>query len=413
MEPVHPNPSAEAFIPAVESTFTERFGGPVQLSSEDVLGGSDRSRVLRCRISEGPEEAPASVIIKHVQGDANRPYDPDDARPHSPAWRFFNDWTGAQFLSSVAGDRAVCPRFYGGDRAKGFIILEDFGEGESLADLLLGEDPARAEQGLVALAATLGRMHAATIGREAEYRRLRDTLVASPQPDPAQSDNAHSRFREGCDALAITLTPSFEADLGVVTDAMREPGPFLAYTHGDPCPDNNRVADGQLRLFDFEFGAFRHALGDGVYGHVPFPTCWCVNRLPAEIPSRMEAAYRLELMKGCPEAADDTRFHHAVVEASAHWILETTGWHLRDALKEDGKWGISTPRQRLILRLDNLAALTAAFGYLEALGATAQEIAAHLRARWPAEAAEMPLYPAFRNSSAGVIKESLDPVLEC
>jgi hypothetical protein len=387
-------------IAAAERILSGTLGGPVRLDRAQMLRGSDRSRVVRCPVLEGPEGAPASIILKHVPGDPEHPYDPDHAPPFSPAWRFFNDWTGAQFLSGVSSEPLVCPRFYGGDRATGFVLLEDLGEGESLADLLLGEDPTRAEEGLMAHATTLGRMHAATVGRQTEYQQLRDALVSRSPEDGATSGTPYAGFREGCDALGYTPGSEFEVALQVVSAAMREPGPFLAYTHGDPCPDNDRCIDGSLRLFDFEFGAFRHALRDGVYGRVPFPTCWCLNRLPAAIPPRMEAVYRAELVKGCPEAGDDTLFHRAVVEASAHWIIETTGWHLRNALKEDERWGVATLRQRLLLRLENLAALTGEFAYLEPLGTTAADLAARLRALWPPEADQMPLYPAFRESGS-------------
>lgn len=396
MEHTDERQSPERTLEAAQRTLAERFGGPVSLSQESVLQSSGRSRVLRCRVVGGPTDLPASLIIKHVQGDAERAYDPEDAPPFSPAWRFFNDWTGAAFLSAVTGDPPVCPRFYGGDRAEGFILLEDLGEGESLADLLLGTDLARAERALVAFAATLGRMHAATIGREAEYRRLRDALVA-PSPG-APGGVAFPRFREGCEAIGLPLSSGFETAVAAVTESMRQPGPFSAYTHGDACPDNTGCADGQLRLLDFEFGAFRHALRDGVYGRILFPTCWCANRLPSEIAQRMEAVYRSELVKGCPEAGDDTLFYRAVAEACAHWALETAQWHLLEALKEKGEWGIATMRQRLLVRFDLLAVLTEELGYLEALGATARAIAARLRALWPPGADQMPIYPAFRTA---------------
>ena len=62
---------------------------------------------------------------------------------------------------------------------------------------------------------------------------------------------------------------------------MENPGPFHAYIHGDPCPDNVFFIDGEMLLIDFEFGRFGHALRDALYGRMPFPTCWCCNRLPA------------------------------------------------------------------------------------------------------------------------------------
>ncbi|MEZ4737122.1 MAG: hypothetical protein R3E79_59340 [Caldilineaceae bacterium] len=42
--------------------------------------------------------------------------------------RFFRDWAGAEFLSTLPGDPHHGPRFYGGDRGLGFIILEDLGD---------------------------------------------------------------------------------------------------------------------------------------------------------------------------------------------------------------------------------------------------------------------------------------------
>ena len=37
----------------------------------------------------------------------------------------------------------------------------------------------------------------------------------------------------------------------------------------------------------------------------------------------MEIAYRAELAKGCPEAADDTLFFRSVVEACAYWAIHS------------------------------------------------------------------------------------------
>jgi hypothetical protein len=68
---------------------------------------------------------------------------------------------------------------------------------------------------------------------------------------------------------------------------------------------------------------------------------------------------------------------------------------LTDLLVEDKEWGVATLRQRVLLRLDLVARLTAERGYREALGATLARIAEALHARWP-EVPDLPLYPAFR-----------------
>jgi hypothetical protein len=393
----------EAILSAAERVLSAAWGGPVRLGTGDRQSGTmARSRVLRCPVVEAPAGAPATVIVKCVLGDGRATYDPEESQAGSPASRLYNEWAATQFLSSLPADPPLSGRVYGGDRAEGLIVLEDLGTGECLADLLQGKGQARLEAGLITYAASLGRLHASTIEREEEFERRRAALGArgpsEPKADQRLGDWLREdipKFKEGCEALGVQPAAGFDAETALVAATVREPGPFLAFTPGDTCPDNHRFADGWLRFFDFESCGFRHALLDAAYFHVPFPTCWCVNRFPVEIPPRMQVAYRAELVKGCPGAADDTRFHAALVECCAWWTIATVSWHLMGALEKDSQWGISSVRQRQLLRLDTFAATAEQFGHLEAIGATAREMAARLRALWPAEA-EMPVYSLYR-----------------
>ncbi|MBI1928882.1 phosphotransferase [Candidatus Poribacteria bacterium] len=383
-------------VATVEKVLSEAFGGKARLEAQDGLGGSDRSHVLRCNVLEGPANVPASVVVKQAIAGGDEVYNPDS--PEGPAWRLFNDWAGLQFLSEVAGDASPAPRFYGGDRESGLIVIEDLGTGESLDKLLLGNQPATAEAGLIELATTLGRMHAFTIGKRTEYDRIRNALgPRSARNSSTTSEQRHliGRFSEACDAVGIEPRRGFKGEMKVVARFIAQPGPFDAYLHRDPCPDNNLRVGDALKLLDFEFADFGHALTDGVYGRIHFPTCWCVNRLPAYVVRRMEDAYRAELVKGCPEAADDVLFYRSVVEACAHWIIDMFHWVAHGLLEKDGRWGISTRRQRVLLRLDMLAQTAEEFGHLEAIGATAHAMAVKLRKLWN-EIEEMPYYPAFR-----------------
>ena len=90
----------------------------------------------------------------------------------------------------------------------------------------------------------------------------------------------------------------------------------------------------------------------------------------------MEEVFRKELTQACPAADDIELFERAVVEACAchlFWILPSK------ILKKDVEWGISTLRQRALVRLSDFAEISANLGHLEQL-----------------EPEEMPLYPAFR-----------------
>src|SRR5262249_17518841 len=150
--------------------------------------------------------------------------------------------------------------------------------------------------------------------------------------------------------LDVVPEPAALEDLAAVIAELTDPGPFLAYTHGDPCPDNDLLVDGALKLVDFEFGAYRHALIDGVYGRICFPTCWCVNRLPSSVAQEMEAAYRTALSQSCPAAADDRAFAHGIVAACVYWALRTCQFApLTILLDRDADWGIATMRQRVLV----------------------------------------------------------------
>jgi hypothetical protein len=162
---------------AVEKLLSERFAGKVRLSSAEEIRSSHRSRVSRYLVLEGPPGAPQSVIVKQAIAVGREVYDQD--RPDGPAWRLFNEWAGLQFLTESCGDASPSPQFYAGDRDSGFLVLEDLGTCKRLDQVLLGDDPSSAEATLVAFAATLGRMHAHTLGKQAEYERIRSSAAAA------------------------------------------------------------------------------------------------------------------------------------------------------------------------------------------------------------------------------------------
>lgn len=378
-------------IAATEKILSAVFGGGVQVEAKARLGGGIRSNVFRYRVRAAPAGAPGSVVVKQVISHDDDVYDPDSIE--GPAVRLFNDWAGLQFLSDVTVGTAVAPRFYGGDRESGLVVVEDLGDGEHLDALLLGDASADAEFGLIEFSKVLGRLHALTVGKRAEYERIRDGLGPRWQ-SPSTAEGLLIGLAQACNAVGVTLRQEVAEEMEAVAALVGNPGPFDVYTHGALCPDNSRFVGGELRLLNFEFGDFRHALRDGVYGRIYFPTCWCVNRIPAAIMCAMENAYRAELVKGCPEATDDTLFYRAIVEACIHWVIGMFYSLTHGLLEEHDESGISTVRQRLLLRLDALVKATEEFAYLPAIGATVRDILAKLRATWT-DGEEMPYYPAF------------------
>src|SRR5262249_32686505 len=106
-------------------------------------------------------------------------------------------------------------------------------------------------------------------------------------------------------------------------------------------------------------------------------------------------AYRAALARGCP-AATGADFERAALLARAFWTVTTVGDRLAKTLDEDEWWGTATLRQRHLPPLETFLEGSDDVGDLPALADLARDLLARLRQRWGA-AAEMPLYPAFRD----------------
>lgn len=377
-----------------ESVLCEAFEGNVRLKMETEFD-TDRATVLRCRVIESPSSVPRSVIVKKIltaDGTNFHPNSPDEMVP-----RFFNDWAGLEFLSEVSDGDSPAARFYGGNREKGLMVIEDLGDGRNFYGSLRGESSTAATGELIKLARVLGKMHALTIREKAMYDSLRDRLGPRDKSPSMTGEwrRLVGKLDAACGRIGVKAHRGAKTEMKTVAAFSAAPGPFLAYTHGDPIPMNALPVGGERKLFDFEFGEFRHALRDGIYGRVCFPTWYHINRVPNDVVEKMEIAYRAELAKGCPEAADDTLFFRSIVEACAYWAIHSRLNFIEKVWEEDHKWGISTQRQILLLCFDIFGQVSEEFGHLEALGATIRDIAAKLREHWT-DLEEMPYYPAFR-----------------
>lgn len=389
-------------IAASEKVLSKAFGGSIRLEVDRPAGkGSNRAHIVRCKVLDGPPGAPESVIVKYVQlqkGETYAPDEPGTREKITPAARLFNEWASLQFLTEISDGVPPAPRFYGGDRATGLMVMEDMGVGTSLVQPLLGKDPVAAKEALNAYFTALGRLNALTVGKETLYDRIRDQLgppIRRPSNE-VERERLLKIFNDACTVIGVEPCWGYDSEMQRVARYVSDPGPFLALSQTDTCPDNCLRMGSEMRLLDFEFGVFQHALNDGSRARSNFPTCWCVYRLPEQVIQQVETVYRAELVKRCPEAADDTRFYHAITEACIYWTIESLGMFMPRILEQDERWGTSMVRQRLLVRLDTIVRTTAEYEYLEALGATTHRMVAKLRTLWPPEADQMPYYPAFQ-----------------
>jgi hypothetical protein len=300
-------------------------------------------------------------------------------------------------IAGVSPGDPLTPRCYGG-QLSGVIVLEDLGDISSLRDVMAGADSQHAEESLVSYLASLGKLHACTQGHYAQFQKIRASLGNyDPERDwyPRRYTQLSQQFYDMVRHAQVAAAPGVDSDLTTIVETLRAPGPFFTYIHGDPTPSNCLLLKAGPRLIDFEYGAYGHALLDGVQARMCFPSGPFVNRIPERIAQRAEAAYRAELTRGCPAAADERLFAQAVAVACAYWAIGFLSWlPFAELLVADRQWGSATVRQRFILFADLFAQTAVEAGYLEALGATFRALAVRMRRLWPA-AAEMRPYPAF------------------
>ena len=385
--------------PAAEQLLSSTWGEEVNLETGESLGGSNRSHVLRYKFAKAPSNAPETIVVKHAVAQGGETYDPDAAT--GAAWRLFNDWAGLQFLTQCFGDAAdmPTPRFIAGDRTNGLIVLHDLGVGKGLDHYLLNGGPPEAENATIELFRVLGQMHAATCGKQDQYDALRLALGPHTRQPLSEHITWHRENQpKGLAKLGITPPQGFLEEVEDFVTEFRGPGPFSAYSHMDPCPDNTLLIDGKMKLLDFEFSDMGNAAIDMRYPWALWPTCWCVNQLPEAIKRKAVAIYRAELIKGCPAASDDRLFTKQLVAGCADSALPMLSRdHLQWSIEKGAKLGNFVFVQQVLARLDGFAQLSEEYGHFPLMAEMSRAAAKAIRAQLLPGFQELPLYPAFRS----------------
>jgi Phosphotransferase enzyme family len=277
-------------------------------------------------------------------------------------------------------------------------VLDDLGNGASVADALLGEDPGAAETALAGWARAVAELHAAT----RESRELFRSALAQREGDlPVRESRVSVDLEDAVRVLdractGLELRPPAGAFDELRGLAKRLGGSGLAaLTPADACPDNNVLTPDGLVLVDFEGAQWRHVAWDVAYLQVPWPSCWCSWRLPDAVAERAVSAYLRAAQADLPETAQ-AGFGLDVEAAVVGWALVSTSWFIDNALGSDPPLNPDRPtptRRAMILHRLDRAART---GELTRVGEFAAALAGELRNRW----GDVPLAlaPAFRDA---------------
>lgn len=303
-------------------------GDPVVLGE---LGGSSRSRVHRVRAGD------ATVIVKRFTGDGE-------------------GFAREAAALGVMPPEAPTARLLGESRRPPAVVLSDAGTGRSVADDLLGADPAAARAALLSWARAVAGLHDCTAGRGDAFRAALAARTDRPVATlAAEIERTVTTLDEHCAQLGVRVPAGAWDDLRGL-HARLDGGPAVL-SPGDTCPDNNVATPYGRILIDFEDAQWRHPAWDLAYLRVPWPSCWCSWRLPDEVAEQAMGHYR---QASTLPWATSAGFRADVDAAAVVWSIIPTAWYLARALGDDPPPAdprklMPTRRSQILYRLRQVA----------------------------------------------------------
>jgi hypothetical protein len=367
---------------------SKAYGGTVRLGEVNVLSHENRRNFIGRSVAIHADGSARPIIVKSTRSPT---YDPTSENVLQTSG-LAKEWVACAFLAARARGRGHGCALLAGDVANGIMVFEDLGaELTSLVEPLLKGTADEAERALKLYATALGRLHSDTVNcLDAHDDTFRSVFGAGRPRRPIGW-----RVEKEVEFIAAMIgeTPP-ASELELLSSRLVNPGPWLTLIHGDPCPDNSLLVGEGIRLIDYEFARPSHALLDGIYWRIGFPTCWCAGRIPGDVAAHIDAIYRQELGNSIPLALNDTAYRTELAYMSAVWLFTCLSWRLDAALKGDEKWGIWSIRGRLLWYLDAVIEMTDVADVLPGIHDVAQLWQAELTSRWP-DAIPLGFYPAF------------------
>ncbi len=382
-------------LAAAERLLSRREGATIVLADPEDLGGSDRSVVARARVARNPFSLPRTLVVKYYPGE------PSPGRPDP----FPFEVASAQLFTSMSPELRPSPVLIAHDPAARLLVMEDLGRSSTLADKLFGPDGAAAGRCLLSWASALGRMQAATAGREKDFGALLRRLGERAWRDP-MADEARAAFAGVAgllrDELGVVASP---AAVQEAHDTARLLGGtrYRAFSPSDTCPDNNLVTSRGVRFVDFEWGCFRDVALDAAYFRVPFPGCEASFALPPGMADTLLDAWRNEIAAVWPDLDEPGRLNARLLDAQLLWVWLCTWWMLPRISVRDQHVGLDAARSpRISTALSHYWDQLAADAAIAGKAATAElgvAVAEALNKRFPDAPAALPVYPAFRTAA--------------
>lgn len=288
-----------AAVSAGEWVLARRFGSAITLTEPEDLAGSGPAVVVRVRVASSPFQLPRTLVIKHYADDSEA--------------AFATEAAGYQLFTALTSKERMCPEPIGHDGEHRTLVLSDLGRAPTLDDKLQSADDRAAERALLSWARALGKMHATTARREADFNALLRRLGGSVKQTKCSKTGV-----ELPPVLADILdveTPEAVSDEVSAAEVRVHGGAYRAFSPVDLSPENNLVTGNGVRFLDFEHGCVRNALIDVAHLRVPFAFWADSLALPAGMSDAMIAAWRAEIADVWPELQSDEVFVASLLES--------------------------------------------------------------------------------------------------
>ncbi|WP_068273089.1 phosphotransferase family protein [Aldersonia kunmingensis] len=379
---------AAEVLAAAQQLLTKRMGSPVKLVDPVELGAGRRTVVLRARIAENAYSLPRTVILKQINGSAYEALNrgPEARGDTALASAFVREAVCYQFATSLAPGNRPGPELLGYDIDSRLLVLSDLGDEHQMTSLLKHGDDNAVTNMLMAQAQALGRMHAATVGREDDF------IALARRADMDRHDELAEQAEASVEGLADLLREKVGIEVPAdITEMARRcsklfsGGRLRAFSPSDLCPDNIIVNGEGVRFLDYEWGGFRDATLDIAETLVSFPGCLCDYDLTAPRARAMVEAWRAEVVGMWPQLADDELLRRKILDAELIWVWLSTFWYLPDnnsRLAEVREHGLAVRRSVALPRRWRSLATFAVHVGEGSLAAFAEAVADAFETKW-------------------------------
>jgi hypothetical protein len=301
-----------------EELLTRRHGATVRLADPVDLGGSARSLVVRVRVAEDPFSLPRTLVLKHYLDEPGTGEQSTD--------RFRYEAASCQLLTAMPTEERASPMLVANDPTHRLLVLEDLGRCSTLADRLHEPDPKAAERALLGWARSLGRMQAATAGREDDFGALLRRFGERAWRDPL-ADDARAALAQVPDQLAqllrVEAAPAAVAEARAAARLLGGSG-YRAFSPAEIRPDNCLLTGSGARFLDFEWGCFRDVALTAATLRLPLPSGGKARAQPAGMAEAMVAAWQAEITPVWTDLADPEVLRERVLQAEVLWVWLST-----------------------------------------------------------------------------------------